>query len=106
MLRYASADPTCTIVPRLRPRIRFNAANVPWTTPRYVTSVTRLNSSGSISSIGENTEVIALFRQFNTALQATRDTNRQKTLSIQVLSLPVFTLLCPKFAHRMRIVHA
>ena len=32
--------------PRSRGSILFRAASVPWTTPRYVTSVTRRNSSG------------------------------------------------------------
>ena len=41
MPRYARADPTCTTVPRSRGSIRRRAASVPWTNPRYVTSVTR-----------------------------------------------------------------
>src|SRR5579872_1797739 len=51
------------MVPRLRGNIRFKAARVPYTTPRYVTSVTRLYSSGCISFTGENTEAIALLTQ-------------------------------------------
>ena len=39
----------------------LSAAIVPYTTPRYVTSVTRLNSSGVISLKGENTDVMASF---------------------------------------------
>src|SRR5215208_4502150 len=46
--------------PLLRGSIRFRAASVPFTVPRYVTSVTRRNSSGVISLTGEKTEVIAL----------------------------------------------
>src|SRR3954469_15265346 len=65
MLRYASAEPTCTIVPRSRGSIRFSALSVPYTTPRYVTSVTRLYSSAFISLTGEKTEVIALFTQIS-----------------------------------------
>ena len=34
MLRSPSADPTCTITPRSRGRIRARAAMVPWTNPR------------------------------------------------------------------------
>jgi hypothetical protein len=41
MPRYASAEPTCTIAPRSRGRMRASAAMVPYTTPRYVTSVSR-----------------------------------------------------------------
>jgi hypothetical protein len=51
---------TCTMEPRLRGRVRRSAASVPWTDPRYVTSVTRRYSSGCISRIGENTDAIAL----------------------------------------------
>ena len=46
MARQASTELTCTMVP---PRIRFIAASVPFTAPRYVTSVTRRTSSGSMS---------------------------------------------------------
>src|SRR5215217_7633152 len=46
--------------PLLRGSIRFRAASVPFTVPRYVTSVTLRNSSGVISLTGENTDVIAL----------------------------------------------
>ena len=49
------------MVPRSRGSMRFKAARVPYTTPRYVTSVTRLYSSAFISFTGENTEAIALF---------------------------------------------
>ena len=34
MLRYASAEPTCTMLPRSLARIRASAAWVPFTTPR------------------------------------------------------------------------
>src|SRR5439155_2462352 len=43
--------------------MRRNAAMVPYTTPWYVTSVTRRNSSGSISHSGANTDVMASFTQ-------------------------------------------
>jgi len=42
-----------TMTPRPRGDILRSAASVPCTTPRYVTSVTRLNSLASISRIGE-----------------------------------------------------
>lgn len=63
MARYASADPTCTMVPRLRGAIRLSAASVPYTAPKYVTCVTRSNSRGVICRMGENTDTIALFTQ-------------------------------------------
>src|SRR3954447_24366704 len=65
MPRYARADPTSTIVPRSRGSIRLRAAFVPQTVPRYVTSVARLNSSGSTSLKGANTVVIALLIQMS-----------------------------------------
>lgn len=34
MARWASAEPTCTIVPRSRTRMWASAASVPWTEPR------------------------------------------------------------------------
>ena len=49
MPRNASAEPTWTIVPRLRSAIRLSAARVPQTMPWYVTSVARRYSSGSTS---------------------------------------------------------
>src|SRR5690348_10074406 len=51
------------MLPRLRGRIRLSAASVPYTTPRYVTSVTRSTSPGSSSLTGEKTDTIALFTQ-------------------------------------------
>src|SRR3954453_19749376 len=63
MPRYASAEPTMTIVPRSRGCMRSSAAFVPQTVPRYVTSVARLNSSGSTSLNGAKTVVIALLTQ-------------------------------------------
>src|SRR5436190_88532 len=60
MLRYASAEPTWTIEPRSRSRIRRSAAIVPQTVPRYVTSVARRYSSGVRSRNGANTVAIAL----------------------------------------------
>src|SRR5829696_5556162 len=60
MLRWASAEPTWTIVPRFRGSIRWSAAIVPWTVPRYVTSVARRNSSAVRSANLENTVAIAL----------------------------------------------
>src|SRR5205085_11709076 len=47
------------MVPRLRGRMCRSAAIVPCTKPRYVTSVTRRNSSGVISHTGEKTVTIA-----------------------------------------------
>src|SRR5829696_7304518 len=63
MLRWASAEPTWTIVPRFRGSIRWSAAIVPWTVPRYVTSVARRNSSAVRSANLENTVAIALLTQ-------------------------------------------
>ena len=48
-----------TICPRPRGRMCFSAAIAPKTTPRYVTSVTRRNSSGAISLTVEKTVTIA-----------------------------------------------
>src|SRR5437868_8523539 len=53
------------MLPRSRGSIRFNAASVPYTYPRYVTSVTRLNSSALISLMGEKTDAMALFTQMS-----------------------------------------
>lgn len=44
----------------------MRAVRVPYTYPRYVTSVTRLNSPGSISVNGANTEVNATLTQTST----------------------------------------
>src|SRR3954470_496392 len=63
MPRYASAEPTWTMVPRSRGSIRRSAARVPNTYPWYVTSVTRRYSSGSMSMNLANTEVKATFTQ-------------------------------------------
>ena len=60
---YASADPTWTTTPRFRGIIRRRAAMVPWTVPRYVTSVARRNSSGIVSDSGANTVAMASFTQ-------------------------------------------
>ena len=49
------------MVPRLRGRMWFSAASVPLTNPRYVTSVTRRNSSGVILETGEKTVTMAAF---------------------------------------------
>jgi hypothetical protein len=59
--RYASADPTCTITPRSRGSMCASAAIVPYTAPRYVTSVTRRNSAGVMSTTSANTVAIATF---------------------------------------------
>jgi hypothetical protein len=61
--RYDSADPTCTITPALRGRIRRSAAIVPQTYPRYVTSVARRNSPGPISWNGAKIVAIAQLTQ-------------------------------------------
>src|SRR5581483_5099330 len=45
--------------------MRFSAAIAPYTPPRYVTSVTRRNSSGVMSSTGANTVAIALLTQIS-----------------------------------------
>ncbi len=47
--RKAIAEPTLTMTPRSRDRIRRSAASVPHTCPKYVTSVIRLHSSGEVS---------------------------------------------------------
>ena len=46
MERYARAEPTCTMAPWPRGRMRRNAASVPHTAPRYVTSVARRKVAG------------------------------------------------------------
>ena len=51
------------MTPRSRGFISRNASIVPYTAPRYVTSVTRRNSSGVMDASGENTVVIASFTQ-------------------------------------------
>ncbi len=58
--RYASAEPTCTITPRSRGRMRLSAASVPCTPPRYVTSVARLICSPVSAAIGPKIVAIAL----------------------------------------------
>src|SRR5436190_577379 len=63
MPRRASAEPTCTIVPRSRGSIRRSAACVPCTLPRYVTSVTRRNSSALVCCTSPSTPAIANFTQ-------------------------------------------
>src|SRR3954447_24919237 len=65
MPRYASAEPTITIVPRSRGSMWSRAALVPQTVPRYVTRVARSNSSGSTSLNGAKTVVIALLTQMS-----------------------------------------
>src|SRR5579875_81569 len=57
----ARADPTLTMLPRSRGRMRARAAVVPHTWPRKVTSTARLKSSGDTSHAGEKTVVIASF---------------------------------------------
>src|SRR5579875_33619 len=59
----ARAEPTLTIVPRSRGRIRASAACVPQTWPRKVTSTARWKSAGSTSQLGENTVVMASLTQ-------------------------------------------
>ena len=53
------AEPTLTMVPRSRGRIRDSAAMVPQTWPRNVTSTARWKSAGCTSQVGANTVVIA-----------------------------------------------
>src|SRR5579872_1818007 len=83
------------MVPRLRGNIRFKAARVPYTTPRYVTSVTRLYSSACISFAGEKTEAIALFTQMSigpnscsTDAAAFSTASASATSSGRVIALP------------------
>src|SRR3954449_11688497 len=57
----ASAELTCTITPRSRGRLRWTAARVPQTYPRYVTSVALRNSSGSTAANGLKIVAIASF---------------------------------------------
>src|SRR5919109_3394636 len=77
--RYARADPTWTMVPRSRGRIRARAARVPFTTPRYVTRVTRSKSSGSISQNRPNTDVMAPFT--HTSMGPRSDSTRSAAVS-------------------------
>lgn len=55
----AERPPSCTIVPLSRGSMLLRVVRVPYAYPRYVTSVTRLNSPGSISVNGAITEVNA-----------------------------------------------
>src|SRR5918999_1157581 len=45
--------------------MRRKAARVPYTVPRYVTSVTRWHSAGVIACTGENTDTMALLTQMS-----------------------------------------
>lgn len=66
MGRSPVADPACTIVLLSRGSMLLRAVRVPYTYPRYVTSVTRLDSPGSISVNGANAEVNATLTQTST----------------------------------------
>jgi hypothetical protein len=63
------------ITPRSRGTMRCSADSVPCTTPRYVTSATRRNSSAFIWRTGENTLAMALLIQMSIGPKAssTRD---------------------------------
>src|SRR5689334_13679446 len=51
------------MLPRFLGSMRFSAASVPYTVPRYVTAVTRSTSSGCSNATGETTVTMALLTQ-------------------------------------------
>ena len=59
------AEPTLTMFPRSRVRMRLSAAIVPHTCPRKVTSMARRKSSDFVSERGEKLVVMALLTQMS-----------------------------------------
>src|SRR5829696_8461210 len=93
MLRWASAEPTWTIVPRFRGSIRWSAAIVPWTVPRYVTSVARRNSSAVRSANLENTVAIALLTQTSIGPSSASTCSAARSTAAEA---PVTTTTCAR----------